>query len=258
MQTQKRYVKDKKLVILNTLSHFSENISPNYSREKRISLAKSRAAFYVPSVMIKSFRHIIRRNYASSENLDLTSAVEETKLVLANLWSVRGEIYAFRILFPPPPPPRVCDIQAERVDKGRGRDAVISQVRAPASRFSDRAGRRSSREIPSPRGTLPVFCICIRGVLAKQGHLNRPPRYAPSGTRAAWLARPPSFPLVRVRGLSMTRWFAGVGNPDRRSCSNVQRRSREWWVKTGPSRSPGICCASPPWKWVYHVLWKKK
>lgn len=162
-----------------TFTYFSENISPNYSREKRTSLAKWRTAFYILSVTIKSFRHIIRRNYASSKNLDLTSAVRESKSILANLRSAWGEIYAFQISFFFF---LVRDIQGERIEEDRERDAVISQVRAPALCCSaiPREAQIGSREIPSPRGTLPVFRICTRGVLAK--HLNRPSRYASSST----------------------------------------------------------------------------
>lgn len=192
-----------KLAILNTLSQFSENISPKlFQRETRISFAKSRAAFYVPSVTIKSFRHIIRRNYASSENLDLTSVAEESKLVLANLWSARGEIYAFRILFL-----FLSRIQEERVDMDRGGrdaggDAVISQVCAPASRFSDRAGHRSRPERSHRRGARYLCFVYRRGPCrtAECTTAN-----APSGTRARVARASPPLPFPPLALVPRTR-----------------------------------------------------
>lgn len=123
--------------------HFSENISPNYFREKRTSLAKSRAAFYVPSIMIKSFRHIIRRNYASSENLDLTSTWWENPCWFSRAFvqlEVKFTPFKFRFFF------RVRDVQEKRVEEDRRRGAVISQVRAPASRFFRSGPKRFDRQ----------------------------------------------------------------------------------------------------------------
>lgn len=92
--------------------------------------------------MIKSFRHIIRRNYASSENLDLTSTVGESLLILASLRPAWGEIYAFRISFFF----RVRDVQEKRVEEDQRRGAVISQVRAPAPRFFRSGPKRFDRQ----------------------------------------------------------------------------------------------------------------
>lgn len=100
---------------------------------------------------------------------------------------------------------------------------MISQVCAPAPRFSDRAGRRSG---PEKLDGHRARYLCFVSVRALAKHLNRSSRYS---SYASGVARgrffPPSF--FRTRGLSMTRWFAGVDDLDRRSRSYLQRRLRE-------------------------------
>jgi len=94
----------------------------------------------------------------------------------------------------------------QRGPRGRRvrRDAVISQVRAPAPPYSAflRSRRGSSWEILSLRGTLPVFRVCAPGIVPGTW-IGR------SNTSEIGVARaivPPSLTLERR--LSMTRWFA--------------------------------------------------
>lgn len=203
---------------------FSEHISPNYFRGKRTSLAKSRATFYVPSIVIKSFRHIIRRNYASSEKLDLTSTVGESLLILASLRPAWGEIYAFRIscfLF------RVRDVQEKRVEEDRRRGAVISQVRAPAP-----CSFRSGPERFDRQGARYLYFVSVpersssRSTWIGRRDIHRPA----SGVACEGPLPPSSFAREAIDDQVVRRCRRSRQKED-----YLQRRL-EWWVKTGPSR----------------------
>lgn len=187
--------------------HFSENISPNYFREKRTSLAKSRAAFYVPSIMIKSFRHIIRRNYASSENLDLTSTWWENPCWFSRAFvqlEVKFTPFKFRFFF------------AYAMYKRRGWRRIEGEVQW----FLKYAHllRVSSDRVPRD-SIAKGHATCISYLYPKG-----PPREAPESAvaifivrRAVWPAKVLSLSLLWRARLSMTRWFAGVGDLDKRS-----------------------------------------